>query len=118
MKYFTVAELIFSNTAVEHKVDNTPSDTAVENLTKLVNRVLDPARAQLGTPIKVTSGYRSPIVNRLVGGAAHSYHMTGRAADLTTGSPSGNRKLYDILHKLPHCELIWERNGRWIHVAL
>ncbi|WP_363322820.1 D-Ala-D-Ala carboxypeptidase family metallohydrolase [uncultured Muribaculum sp.] len=65
----------------------------------------------------VNSGYRCPALNAVVGGAKRSYHLLGRAADLTTGSRADNRRLYDILRTLPHHELIWERGGLWIHVA-
>ncbi len=68
-------------------------------------------------PIRVNSGYRCPRLNKAVGGVARSYHLSGRAADLTTGTIEGNRRLMKILRTLPHTELIWERGGLWIHVA-
>ncbi|MDE6305738.1 MAG: DUF882 domain-containing protein [Muribaculaceae bacterium] len=118
MKYFTIDELSYSQMAVRCGLKNIPDEAAVRRLTDLVEKVLDPAREQFGAPVIVSSGYRSPEVNRLVGGVARSYHLTGRAADLVTGSRDGNRRLFDILKRLPHCELIWENGGRWIHVAL
>ncbi len=118
MRYFSIDELIRSSVASARGIDNTPPAEAVKNLKSLVSLVLDPAREALGAPIAVNSGYRSPELNRAVGGVPSSYHLQGRAADLTVGSVAGNRRLMAILGGLPHCELIWERGGRWIHVAI
>ena len=117
MKHFTIEELTRSETATRLKIDNTPSKNVIANLTNLVEKVLDPAREQLGKPIYVNSGYRCKELNDAVMGARNSYHKKGRAADLDTRT-GNNRMLLSILQKLPHTELIWEDNGRWIHVAL
>lgn len=116
--HFTIRELTRSATAERLGLDNTPPPQAVESLHRLINEVLEPARTQLGAPIYVNSGYRCPELNRAVGGAARSYHLHGRAADLTTGTVEGNRRLLQIFRQLPHSELLWEQGGVWIHVAL
>lgn len=118
MKYFTIQELSDSDTAVRMNIDNEPDKDAVENMRRLIDVVLDPARELLGVPIRVNSGYRSKMLNEEVGGVKQSYHLSGRAADITAGSVSANRRLFAILRKLPHKELIWEKGGIWIHVAL
>ena len=101
-RYFTLRELTRSAAALKHKLDNTPDAAAVARLQALVTHVLDPLRQLYGAPIMVTSGYRSPAVNAAVGGAAHSQHLLGEAADITTGSPEGNRRLLGlILSPLP-----------------
>lgn len=117
MKHFTIEELTRSETAKRLKIDNTPTKNVIANLTNLVEKVLDPAREQLGKPIYVNSGYRCKELNDAVMGARNSYHKKGRAADLDTRT-GNNRMLLSILQKLPHTELIWEDNGKWIHVAL
>lgn len=115
--YFTLEELTKSSTASQKGIDNTPSEAVVKNLVRLIKEVLDPARRQLGYPIIVNSGYRCSELNRAVGGVKNSYHLYGRAADITTGDKAANRRLWLILQSLPHKELIWERDGTWIHVA-
>ena len=55
---------------------------AKENVEALVGKVLDGARARLGKPVTVNSGYRCEKHNREVGGAANSQHMKGEAADI------------------------------------
>tara|TARA_Y100001973_G_scaffold106772_1_gene187421 strand:- start:5179 stop:5580 length:402 start_codon:yes stop_codon:yes gene_type:complete len=39
-------------------------------------------RDEVGKPIRVISGYRSPKYNRRIGGARKSQHMTAKAADI------------------------------------
>jgi hypothetical protein len=117
VNHFTIRELTVSATATRLGIDNTPPADAVANMQRLIDTVLNPARNRLGAPIKVNSGYRCSALNSAVGGARRSYHLTGRAADLTTGSVEGNRRLLEILKTLPHVELIWEKGGVWIHVA-
>lgn len=117
MRYFTIAELSHSTTAEQEQISNIPTAEAVANLRRLIDGVLNPARVQFGAPIYVNSGYRSPELNRRVGGARRSYHMEGRAADIDSRT-GRNRELYEILRRLPHRELIWEKGGAWIHVAL
>ena len=71
-------------------------------------------------PIYVNSGYRSPALNKAVGGASGSMHLSGRAADITAGSAADNRRLYDLAISLglPFYELIGEKYGfGWLHVS-
>lgn len=121
MKYFTIAELTKSATASRRGIDNTPSSTIKANLTELVDNILDPLREAWGAPIIVSSGYRSPKLNRAVGGAKTSQHMYGQAADIRTVSdkPSDNKKLFDLILKLnlPYDQLIDEYGYNWIHVS-
>ena len=72
MKYFTIKELSHSDTAVARAIDNTPTGEVVHNLTELVENVLDPLREKYGKPIRVSSGYRSAVLNRSVNGATSS----------------------------------------------
>ena len=78
--HFTLAELTKSNLALRHGVDNTPPQEAVERLKALANHILQPVRDHFGVTI-VTSGYRSPEVNRLAGSSPGSQHVRGEAAD-------------------------------------
>ena len=121
MKYFTIQELTASPTARRKGIDNTPDEKAKAALEKLVEHVLDPLRAAWGKPIVVTSGYRSPRLNRAVGGAARSQHCKGEAADIRTLSDRRweNRQLFELIQKLklPYDQLIDEYDFDWIHVS-
>ena len=82
MKHFTISELLKSDTALKHKLWNGAPKEAEENLRALVDEVLDPLREAYGRPIRVTSGYRCPKLNNLVGGSPNSQHTRGEAADI------------------------------------
>ena len=81
-KDFTLEEFTYSQTALRHNIDMTPSDNIKENLTKLVTEVLQPLRDGLGVPIIVTSGYRPLPLNRTIGSKDTSAHVRGQAADI------------------------------------
>ncbi len=121
MKYFSIQELTKSATAVRKGIDNSPSTQVVENLTALIEMVLDPLREAYGKPIIVTSGYRCEKLNRAVGGAANSQHVKGEAADIRSvqDTPEENKKLFDLIVKLklPFDQLINEHNYDWVHVS-
>lgn len=116
---FEVDDLCFSWTALCYSIDNTPENAGVEaNLQSLIDSVLIPARHEYGKYIKVNSGYRSPTLNKRVGGVSKSQHQKGEAVDITTGSIKQNKVLYDIIDKQgKYDQLIWENGGEWIHVS-
>lgn len=118
MKHFTIKELSHSDTALAKGIDNFPTAEAICNLTKLVDNVLDPLRGIYGKPIRVSSGYRSAILNRSVNGATSSQHRLGEAADITAGSKEENQKLFEIIkNELPFDQLIDEKDFSWVHVS-
>ena len=120
MKYFTFTEFERSETAYRHGIDNAVPDAAKSAIAALVDNVLDPLREAWGRPITVTSGYRSPAVNKQVGGVPTSMHLSGHAADITAGSPVDNRRLYQLVQSLnlPYFELIGKKyDFRWLHIS-
>lgn len=119
MKYFTIAELCKSTMADQYGIDNRCKKEHVVNLTALVNNVLDPLREAYGKPITVNSGFRSPALNKKIGGVSTSDHLKGMAADITGGSPVENKKLFYLIQslKLPFKQLIDEKNFDWVHVS-
>lgn len=128
-EHFTLEEMTSSATAKRLGILNSPSPQVIENLRALCINILEPLRKAWGAPIIVSSGYRSPKLNKVIGGAATSEHMaqgTGAAADIRTvsDSPEENKKLLKLLLslKLPFRQLINEypdKNGapNWIHVS-
>lgn len=80
-EHFSLAELTRSETALRHGISNAPGPQEITNLTRLATYILEPVRRQFNIPYRPSSAYRSPQVNRLVGSAQTSQHVTGHAAD-------------------------------------
>lgn len=117
-QFFTIDELTKSATAKYKGIDNTPSEEVKENLYILIKDVLDPVRLKYGSYIKVNSGYRSPQLNKALGGAVSSQHLTGEAADITGGSIDKNKEIFKIIAESGNFDqLIWEKDGVWVHVS-
>lgn len=117
-RYFTKAELCASDTAKARGVDNTPPPEVSVRMDVLINRLLDPVREKWGKPIRVNSGFRCPVLNRMVGGTQGSQHLSGEAADLTTGTVEGNRELFALIRdNFDFDQLIDEKNFAWVHVS-
>ena len=118
-KYFSLPELLKSETASRKRINNVPSFAVVENLNKLCEKVLDPAREKYGSPIRVTSGFRCVELNNEVGGVKGSQHLTGCAVDLQCDNL---QRLFDILKDNPDIDqLLFEKSGsgsRWLHVSI
>ncbi|MBO5084675.1 MAG: peptidase M15 [Bacteroidaceae bacterium] len=123
MKYFTIQELTASATALREGIDNRPNKCAYHLLHVLVQQLLDPIREAWGEPIVVSSGYRCKQLNALVGGAKYSHHILGCAADIIAGNRAAHRKLFKIIQqmhqegRIKFTQLIWEGDGRWIHIS-
>jgi uncharacterized protein YcbK (DUF882 family) len=73
--------MIHSRTAEDRGIENEPGEKEVVAMEELVKRLLQPLRLAYGKPIRISSGYRCPELNKLVGGAPSSQHVKGEAAD-------------------------------------
>jgi hypothetical protein len=80
-RHFTISDVAGSVTARRNNIDNTPTDAAVEAARALAINVLDPIVDAVG-PIQINSWFRSPALNKRVGGSRTSQHMLGTAADI------------------------------------
>ena len=124
MKHFNLSEFFRSSTAAKNGIKNKPSiderATIVRNINLLVDNVLDPVRDMVNAPIIITSGYRCPQVNRLVGGVDNSQHMSGCAADFHvmgfTPAMMYEVFLY-IFNTLEYDQLIYYQRKNIIHVS-
>ena len=137
-QHFTLGELCKTKTGIE----NVPNEAQVENLKRVCqwleelreknSLTPDPSPKGEGsrykeTPIIINSGYRSPQVNRAVGGAPNSNHLTGCAVDIhVTGIEQLIRYaaiLLDISDERQEDfdELLLERSPKgsyWLHFAV
>jgi zinc D-Ala-D-Ala carboxypeptidase len=120
---FTLAEMVKSETALRHNMDNTPGETEIENLKQLCEQVLQPVRNHFQTGVKVNSGFRHPEVNAKVGGSKTSDHCKGQAADIEIpGIPNADLAIW-IMDNLQYTQLILEfytpgiPDSGWVHVS-
>src|SRR5207249_1456445 len=80
--HFSLEELTASEVAVRARISNQPPPEVMSNLMQLAQG-LELVRTALGNnAVHITSGYRSPRLNQMVGGSTHSMHMQGLAADV------------------------------------
>jgi|TARA_R100001224_G_scaffold109325_1_gene86623 hypothetical protein len=122
--HFTLEEFTRSATARRLNIDNTPGDREVLAMIELCSRVLEPVRAHFGgKPVRVTSGYRSPALNKAVGSSWRSQHRKGEAVDFEIPGVSNYDVARWIRDNLEFDQLILENyirgdpNSGWVHVS-
>ena len=122
-EHFTLAEM--TKTSVKTKDGNIPSRVQIENLKRLC-RWLERLRQRYNQPVIINSAYRSPQVNKAVGGAATSNHLTGCAADIRCkGIEQAIRYAFILLdisdeRQEDFDELFIEQSAKsvWVHFAV
>ena len=140
-QHFSLGEL----TKTKHVTEdgNIPSHVAIENLKRICENWLEDLRYSYNTlyclepgedyessknvePIIINSGYRSPAVNQLAGGAQNSNHLTGCAVDIRCAGKEQMIRYAGILldiadgTKQEFDELLLEQHGNvcWLHFAV
>jgi hypothetical protein len=116
----TLLEATKSNTATRLGIDNTPPPAIVERMIETAEKIFQPLRDALG-PIRVSSFYRSPDLNRAIGGSKTSQHCKGEAIDMQ-GILATNKMLFNSACDLEdYDQIIWEfgtlEEPDWIHVS-
>jgi zinc D-Ala-D-Ala carboxypeptidase len=122
-KNFSLAEMVKSETALRHGMENNPGPDELNNLLTLCANVLQPIRDHYQKGVKVNSGYRSPDVNVRVGGSKNSDHTRGMAADIEIpGVPNAELAAY-IRDNLNYTQVLLEfhtpgiPDSGWVHVS-
>lgn len=124
MKHFCFSEFFNSSTAAKNGIKNEPildeRDRVMLNIKLLVDNVLEPIRDMVCTPIIITSGYRCPQLNKIVGGVDNSQHMSGCAADFHVKGYN-HSMMYEvflyIFNTLEFDQLIYYPSKNIIHVS-
>lgn len=118
--HFTLEELTRSATACRHGIANIPSKAETEWLRFGCLFVLEPLRHWCAKPLFVTSGFRSPAVNRLVGGVPNSMHQFGMAADIRCLSEAEAQSMFFHLRGnkfVDQCLFEHSKQTTWLHVS-
>lgn len=117
-KHVTLAEFERSEAAIRHGISNKMTAFDIERAKELCENVFEPIRAHVGKPIRINSGFRSPAVNKRIGGAKNSQHVLGEAMDLDLK----DRVLFEwIIDNIEFDQLIFEGGttdkADWFHIS-
>lgn len=117
---FSLAEITRSSTAKRIGIDNAPNKEHLNNIQTLIRKVVQPLRDAIG-PVRISSGYRSPALNRAIGGSNKSQHCKGQALDLQfwENGEMNNKKIYDwiLSSGIDFDQMINEFDYSWIHIS-
>jgi len=122
-KNISYKEGVYSRTATRLNIDNKPNDDQMQNMCLIAEEVFEPLRVWVGGPIKINSFFRSPKLNKAIGGSTKSQHCHGQAIDLDdTFGRATNAEMYEFIKKyLDFDQMIWEfgndDNPSWVHVS-
>lgn len=115
--HITFAEATHTGTGIV----NIPDTLQLSRMKLVAEKVFEPARAHFEMPIRVNSFFRSPKVNKAVGGANTSQHTKGEAIDISAIGFSNKHLFLYIKNSLDFDQLIYEfgtdNEPNWIHVS-
>lgn len=119
MLNFSISELVKSDVAKLHNIDNRPTLLELDNLLNLIFYCLQPIRDKLGKPMIITSGYRCPKLNShpKIKGAVNSNHLYGRAADFHVNGMTVQEVIDFILKLGIEFDELGNEYDKWIHIA-
>jgi len=122
-KHISYKEGVYSRTAMRRSIKNNPNAEQMENMISIAEEVFEPLRMWVGGPIKINSFFRSPELNKAIGGSGKSQHCHGQAIDLDdTFGRATNAEMYKFIKEnLDFDQMIWEfgddDNPDWVHVS-
>ena len=115
--YFSMSELIHSDTAILNNINNMPDINSLDNMLDLVYYVLNPIRERIKKPMIVTSGYRNKEVNRLVGGKPTSQHLKGQAVDFVIKGMKPSEIVHFIRNTYIEYDQLINEYDKWVHIS-
>ena len=122
-KHVSYKEGIYSITAIRKGIDNEPNEEQLSNMKLVAEKIFEPVRTHFKVPIKVNSFFRSPDLNKAIGGSTKSQHCKGQAIDIddTYGKIKNSDIYWWIKENLDFDQMIWEfgnnDNPDWVHVS-
>jgi len=122
-KHISYKEGVYSITAIRKGIDNEPNEEQLSNMKLVAEKIFEPVRIHFKVPIKVNSFFRSPDLNKAIGGSTKSQHCKGQAIDIddTYGKIKNSDIYWWIKENLDFDQMIWEfgnnDNPDWVHVS-
>ena len=122
-EHISMKEALRSNTAKRLGIDNMPDNDTLVNMQITAQHIFEPLRNKFNEPIYISSFYRSPELNKAIGGSTSSQHCKGEAIDIDdVYSKASNADFFNyIKDKLEFDQLIWEfgddENPAWVHAS-
>jgi len=121
--HISYKEATRSITAKRLGLSNAPTSEHLFNMKIIAKKIFEPLRKFINKPICINSMYRSPELNKAIGGSKTSQHCKGQAMDIDDkyGHASNKDMFNFIKNNLSFDQLIWEfgtdDNPDWIHVS-
>jgi len=122
-KHISYKEGVYSITAIRKGIDNEPNEEQLSNMKLVAEKIFEPVRIHFKVPIKVNSFFRSPDLNKAIGGSTKSQHCKGQAIDIddTYGKIKNSDIYWWIKDNLDFDQMIWEfgnnDNPDWVHIS-
>lgn len=122
-EHISMKEALRSNTAQRLGINNMPDNDTFVSMQITAEHIFEPLRNHFKEPIYISSFYRSPELNKAIGGSKNSQHCKGEAIDIDdVYSKASNADFFNyIKNKLEFDQLIWEfgddENPAWVHVS-
>ena len=122
-KHISYKEGVYSITAIRKGIDNEPNEEQLSNMKIVAEKIFEPIRIHFKVPIKVNSFFRSPDLNKAIGGSTKSQHCKGQAIDIddTYGKVKNSDIYWWIKENLDFDQMIWEfgddDNPNWVHIS-
>ena len=122
-KHVSYKEGVYSITALRLGIENTPNAEQNANMKKIAQNIFEPLRQWVGGPIKINSFFRSPELNKAIGGSTRSQHCKGKAIDIDDSFKfaTNAEMFWWIRDNLNFDQMIWEfgnnDNPDWVHVS-
>lgn len=125
-EHITYGEAIKSQTAIRKGIENNPDQTQINNMKLVANKCFEPLRKWYGKPIGISSFFRSPKLNKAIGGASTSQHCLGMAIDIDAdlfNNGITNIEIFDWLSQhVEYDQLILENPDdkgvpAWVHIS-
>jgi len=121
--HISYKEAVYSRTAQRLDIYNHPDNVQKDNMLLIAKEVFEPLRIWVKGPIKINSFFRSPELNKAIGGSGKSQHCHGQAIDIddTFGKATNAEMFNYIKENLDFDQMIWEfgdeDNPDWVHVS-